>query len=1113
MKKKSIFKHFPPLWRKEILLRMKITTILCLVFTMHLSASVFSQNEKISLTMKNATIESILAKASKITDLDFFYSTDKINVKEKVNIRIKDKSVEEFLKLVFKSQNVCFEFNKNFVIISRNESNDLDLKFNDLEKITIKGNVKDKEGNTLPGVTVMIKGSMMGVVTNNEGDFNISFNKSDNIVLVFSFVGMKTQELEYNGQKEVNIILLEDTKELEDVVVIGYMPRKIANTSASVIKVDAATIANKPVANPLDAIQGKVAGLQIFSSSGEPSAQLSIALHGQGSLGAGTAPLIIMDGIPVGMATIQAMNPNDIENIQFLKDAAATSIYGARAANGVMYIITKRGKISEKANIKVRAQYGVSKLANTDYFDELMTGPELLKYYVETGLYTQEEVNLLNDKTFKGTDFCWYKYIYNPAPLYSADFSISGGTGKTSYYLSAGSVKQDGLRLASSYKKAFTRINLNTEFNKYVRASLNTSLSWDETKRSPFGNNNASGGGLAAMNAPFVSPFDPDSGKELDYIPLLSMTTPKHVIATNPSSTNSYFLSASGNLRINPTKDLTIRSQVGVEACYSKSKSRVLPSYRNAYGIGSSSRSFADVVNISTNNTISYFKNFGYNNLTALIGHEYINYKDDGFSAGGSGILDDRLVLLNNVTKDKYMNETGLSYAFLSFFSQLSYDYNEKYFVDLVFRNDASSRFGKNKRNGLFWSVGLLWKVKKEGFLANKTWINSLDFKTSYGTQGNSAIPPYAIKSYTGKVGQKQGNISLGFVSYGNPNLGWERQRKFTIGAKTRIFNSINIDLEYYYRLTSNMLFELPLSMSTGLSEGSLGFVTRFDNVGKYLNQGIDIQLNFDIFKRKNYGISAYVNFNYNKGEVKELFEGRQKWFEPGSQLAYIVGKPITFVCPLYKGVNSQTGKPEWYVPGNDISKTTRDDSHVVSEYSNSLEQNTGTAVYTPTTGGWGLSAYWRGFYMSLDFAFALGKHILSMDMQRYENDYYVRNKDANFNGSRRLLNYWKKEGDVVDFPSLEYVRSYNHQSTYLDSKILENASFMRLKNLTIGYNVPQSALKNQKFLNSAKIYFAGRNLLTFTNFRGIDPEVNQSVSFGVNPNTKQFSLGLELGF
>ena len=585
---------------------------------------------------------------------------------------------------------------------------------------------------------------------------------------------------------------------LNDVVVVGYMERKVANTSASVVKVSAKDLAMKPVANPLDAVQGKVSGLQVFSSSGEPSARLSMALHGQGSLGAGTGLLIILDGMQVSMNVLQSMNQNDIESVQFLKDAAATSIYGARAANGVMYVTTKRGRTEARPTVNLRAQYAVSSLANTDYFDQLMAGPELLRYYQETGIYTPAEIAAFKENYFKETDFQWYKYVYQPAPMYTADVSVSGGTTGVRYYLSGGALSQDGLRMGSSYKKVYGRINLDANLAEWVKANVNTQVSYDDTQVSPFGSNNAVGGGLAAMNAPFASPYDPNTGLELERVPLLDLSTPKHVISTNPAKTNAFILSANGSLTLTPIKNLTIRSLAGLELNYGDSRSRTLPSYYRAYGNGSSQRAYSMASNVTLTNTVAYNMGFDDHHITALLGHEYTNYKDDGFSASGSGILDDRLYLLNNATQSKSVGEDTNSYAFLSFFTQLSYDFSERYFVDLVLRNDASSRFGRNKRNGLFWSLGLLWKAKSESFLKDVSWLNELDLKASYGTQGNSSIPPYSTSSYVGKVGQKKGGMSLGFVSLGNPDLGWEHQSKFTVGAKARLLNRLDVNLEYY---------------------------------------------------------------------------------------------------------------------------------------------------------------------------------------------------------------------------------------------------------------------------------------------------------------------------
>lgn len=977
----------------------------------------------------------------------------------------------------------------------------------------ISGTVYDEAKEPVIGASVRLKSTpSKGVATNLDGRFTIEVKKGE--ILIISFVGYK--DVEVAAQDGVEVYLEPATEILDDVVVIGYMTRKITNTSASVVKVSAKEIASKPAANPLDAVQGKVTGLQVFSSSGEPSAELSMALHGQGSIGAGTGLLFILDGMPVSTGTIKAMNPNDFESLQFLKDASATSIYGARAANGVVYITTKRGKSGERANITLRGQYGISKLANTDYFDQLMNAEELGRYYVETGLFPSKEAWEAEKSQFFGdTDFKWYDYIYQTAPLYQADIAISGGSNTSNYYLSGGGMSQKGMRAGSSYDKIFARLNLNSELNKYIRMGLNVSVSYDWTQTSPIGNSSPLGG-MGATNLPFVTPYDKD-GNELPYIDMLRIGTPAYEIEKNPSGKEGFITSASGNIIITPIRNLVIRSQAGIEMGYGKTFSRQKPSYRYAYGIGSAARSYGQVINFTTTNTISYAMDLGNgHDLTVLGGQEYINYTEDGISASGNGIKNDNLLSLNMAIKNRSIAENALSYAFLSFFGQFAYGYSNKYFVDLVLRNDASSRFGPNTRNGLFWSAGLLWKMKNESFLKNADWLDELDFKASFGTQGNSSVPPYYTETYAGSSGWYNGEMGIGLANIGNPDLSWERQSKLTVGVKTRMWDRIGINLEYYYRLTTDMLFYVPVDYTSGYGKSEYGYAANLQNEGAYLNQGVDLRLTADLMKGRNYYLTSYVNFNYNRDKVLELFGGRTTWLEPTTSLAYVVGQPVTFYMPIYRGVNPDTGRPQWYNPGPDPSVLTKDENDLADEYRQTLEQNTNILAYTPITGGWGLEGRWKGLFLSADFSFAIGKNMISGDRLFFENDARVRNINAeSYNASRKLFNYWKQPGDIADYPSLEYQRELGKErpSLQMDSGIIEDASFMRMKNLTIGYDLPNSWLEKQQVLKSARIFFTGRNLLTFTRFQGIDPEVNAAFSYGANPNTKQFSINFELGF
>ncbi len=977
------------------------------------------------------------------------------------------------------------------------------------QTITVKGVVLDDKGDAVIGASVRLKSNpSVGAATGLDGDFTLKATQGE--LIIVSYVGFKTQEVA--AAPSMTIRLVPDQELLDEVVIIGYgSGRSIANTSASVVKVGSKVLAEKPTGNPFDAVQGKVAGLQVYTSSGEPSEISSMKIHGTGSLGASSSPLFIVDGMPVSSGTIQSMNPNDFESYQFLKDAAATSIYGARAANGVVYITTKRGRAGDRASITFRGQYGISTLANTNYFDEVMSSDELLDYFKKTGLKTDAAIQAIRDK-YAGVNTKWYKYYHQDAPMYQADMTLSGGAGMTNYYFSAGIFNQKGLRAGSDYMKLNTRLNLNSALNEYIKFGINNSLSYDIAHSSPFEGNSTQGGGIAVLAPPYYSPYDENGNEYPTLIPGWNRYNPKYIIANNPRDHKTFNLSTVGNVTITPVEGLTLRSQAGVEFSDYIYSTTSMPSYIPNKGIGTARRYFRRTVNFSTNNTIEYkFNVADDHNFTVLGGHEFVDYTSNNFNAQGSGLNDDRLILLSHLTKDKAVNEEFTQYAFLSYFGQLSYDYQQRYFIDFVVRNDASSRFGRNKRNGVFWSVGLLWKAKKEAFLKDLDWINDLDVKFSTGTQGNAGIGNYQARATAGKIGQYRGEVGWGLGNPGNPDLAWERQSKTTVGINTRLFNRLGINLEYYYRLTSDMLMDVPQPYTTGLALDDLGFASITSNVGKYLNTGIDLRIDVDILKGKAHDLSGYINFNYNKDKVVELFQGRDSWILPGYGFGYIVGQPVVFVQPLYKGVNSETGHPEWYLPGDNIAITTKDDTKVTNVHADILEQNTGIPLYTPMTGGFGLNGNFKGFYAQLDFSFALGKHMISNDKFFYENLLFI---NQGLNGRRNTGDYWQKPGDKTEFPSLDYI--YNISGgvqTWFDSKMIENASFMRLKNLTIGYNVPTKLLEKQDAVKNAKIFFTGRNLLTFTKYGGPDPEVDSNLSFGANPNTMQFVIGAELTF
>lgn len=962
---------------------------------------------------------------------------------------------------------------------------------------TITGKVTDDKGNPVPNASVVIKGSNAGTSSSESGSFSISVPATAKI-LVVSAVGMESKEITIGNLSSINIELAAMTNEMESIVVVGYgSGRKLGSVVGSIVKVGSETIRERPTANAFDALQGKVAGLQVFTSNGEPSATSSLRIHGVGSLGASSTPLYVLDGIPVDGGSIISLNPEDFESISVLKDASATAIYGSRAANGVIYITTKKGSARE-STISLQTQYGVSNLINTDFFNGFMNTKQLTDFWVETGYRRRGQIDtLLTQFPF---DTKWYKaYYQDNVPMYQGNLSISGGGGKTTYYISGGYFKQEGLAYRSDFERYTLRSNITTTVNKWLKLGLNLSGGFDKRQTNPYGTNSTNRG-LALLAAPFYSPVDANGVEYPDLIPGWNRYNPKYLADKNPSEGNNAQFNPNAYIQINPIEALTLKTQVGMDAYDYRSNSIRLPSNVTSLNNGSVSESFSRGVMRTINNTAEYkFDIQGKHNFIALAGNEYIDFVSTAFSGSSTGQTDDRLVLISNGPSNRDASSSKSEYSYLSYFSRINYNFDEKYYFDVSFRQDKSSRFGRDNRTANFWSVGGMWKASEEEFLSNVSWLSNLTVKASYGTSGNSAIGNYQS---LGLVGTNQYENQTGFAvsSPGNPLLSWESQTQANFGLDFSLFNRANITVEYYDRVTKDMLIDVPYPYTSGFS-------SVIDNVGSLKNSGIDLSISGDVYKSKKAYITPYINFNYNNNKVTELFQGKQYWIIPNTGVSWAVGQPVSYFYPVFAQVNSETGLPEWYLPNenpDEIVNPRQDKDNVTTTFNpTALQQNTGIKRYPPFNGGFGLSAGYSGFYLQSDFSFSQGKYLINNDRYFFENP----TQFPGFNQSTVILDYWKAPGDVARFPK------YGTQFTQFDSRLIEDASFLRLKALTVGYTFPASMVKGTKVLKGARVYATGRNLLTFTKYSGPDPEVDSNLTLGVNPNTKQYSFGLDLQF
>lgn len=969
---------------------------------------------------------------------------------------------------------------------------------------TITGLVSSAEdGSPIPGASVRLKGdAKVAVATDGNGRYTIKVPASGT-TLIFSSIGFTSKEQTITGST-VNVTLAVDAQTLSEVAIVGYGTGKALGQSvASVRKVNSEVVENRPTANAFDALQGQVGGLTVFTSSGEPSATSSLRIQGVGSLGASSTPLYLVDGIPSDGSVVVNINPNDIESVDVLKDAAATSIYGSRAANGVIVINTKRGSANRAASITFTSQMSDNSLTeNTlDVFKSVMSADELFKYWVQTGYRTQAQADAM--KAQYPNDYQWYKAYYKDnAQTYQNDLNIAGGAGKTNYYISFGQINQDGMAFRSMLKRYTLLSNINTKVNDWFEIGLKLQFGHTEWEENGWGSNSTNRG-LFLLRQPMYSLYDSNGQIYPDLIPGGNFYNPHYLADKNPDVYKRYQYNPMAYIQLTPLKGLTWKTQAGLDGYFRLNEWGVLPSYLGAAGVGSWNQQDIHSTNMTIFNTLEYkftLPNMENHKFTILGGHEYSDNTYKTVLGGAGGLTDDRLMLIQNGTAaTRTVSQSKSEYAFNSYFARLEYGLNDKYFFEGLIRQDESSRFGANNKKANFWSAGLMWNAKRESFLANVDAVSQFTVRLSTGTSGNAAIGDYAHLATVGTTNSYT-NPGWAIGSAGNPDLTWEKQQKTTLGLNMELFNRLRMQIDLYDRQTTSMLTSVPYPYTSGFSSIS-------SNVGKLQNRGVDLDLSYELYRNQDRSafFTPYVNFGYNRDKILELFQGRDYWVIANTGVSWVVGSRVNFLYPIWKGVDPANGNPLWYVPnsGDGFIETRKDDSAVSSTFNAAdLQQNTGINRYAPFNGGFGFNSGYKGLRLTANFTFSHGKYLINNDAYFFENP----NQFTGYNQSRVVTDYWKAPGDQTRFPR------YGVQFTQFDSRLIQNASFMRLKYLELSYSLPKNWLASTKIFKSASISLSGRNLLTFTKYPGPDPEVDSNLSLGANPNTKQYTFGLRVG-
>lgn len=1023
---------------------------------------------------------------------------------------------------------------------------------------TVKGTVISSEDNEpLIGANVVVVGNAtIGAATDLDGNFTLSVPANAKTLRV-SYSGMTTKEVAIANV--MRIVLDPDSKLLEQVVVLGYgTGQKLSTVSGSVAKVSSEKLAEKPVANIMDALQGQVAGMQVITGSGDPTAVASVKIHGSGSLTSSAAPLYIVDGVPTDLGVVAGMNPNDFESFTILKDASSTSIYGARAANGVIVITTKRGKMGERNRVTFNASYGVSSIITKKPFENMMSGDEFARWQYSIGyaaasqystfedwknhiiadasqaladyspyLADQIQKGILNPINFN-QDTDWVGYHFRTAPTTQGDVSFQGGSQGTSYFASLGYFDQEGISRSESLLRRYTgRLNLESRINDWLKIGTNLSAALAKRRASGFSSNAyITEGSFAAMvAAPYLNPYtssgDFADAYYMDFSDKVMLGIP-YRDSYRPYNREAYQATMSGYAQFTPVKGLTLKAQAGFDFMQERTSAKKLPNDPLASDpLGTSRERFYHYLTKTFTNTAEYkFSVEDKHDVTLLAGHEFIDYEYDMFGAFGQGYENPKFMMLSQAKAGNYLTlpeQAKAEYAYLSFFGRASYGLDKWLYVDLSLRNDKSSRFGANKRNAMFYSGGLMVDVFNK-FIQESTWLNDLRFKMSYGTTGNSemlnytsgAPEYYAHLPLVGSNPYTDSALGLSVATPGNPNLSWEQQSQFNVGVSAGFFNGrLTAEVDFYVRATDDMLIEVPLPYLSG-------FTAQLQNVGALKNTGFDITVGGDIVRTKDFKVYGSATFNYNREEITRLFSGLDRYVRDGYSYAWIVGKPTVFYVAEYAGVYKgqggenyvdAEGKPfkggdqMWYVPGEYNADGSR---KVTNVYSASLEHALeDKALNPPVTGGFSLGASWKDLSLDADFAYIIGKWMINNDR------YFTENTSSGFNFTNKdksILNAWTEDNPTSDVPRIG-------QQMQFDSRLLENASFLRLKNLKLTYNLPQSLFAGQKVLSGARVYMMARNLLTVTKFKGFDPEAGANLSMNQYPNTKQYMFGVQLSF
>jgi TonB-linked SusC/RagA family outer membrane protein len=1066
----------------------------------------YSQNTKLTLNLNDATVENVLEQIESQSEFYFLCNNKLVDINRKVNIHMEDQNISDILAQVFEGTNVdYFVIDRQIVLSPDTYLSNIKSK---LQPITVTGKVTGEDGTPLIGATILEKGTTNGAITDVEG--NYSLDVSPGATLVFSFIGMTSKEIPIDGQTKIDVSLVEGFIELETIVVVGYGTQKKRDITTAVSNVKMEDVEKKSMANVSQELEGKAAGVRVIQSSGKPGGDFTIQVRGATSITAGNEPLYVVDGIPT--SSISQINPADVESMQILKDAASCAIYGARAANGVVLINTKRGSIT-KPVVSFRSVYSINQVAKQL---DILNAKECAQ------LINEEKINagqaaVINPDTIT-TDIDWQDEIFSTGNTSDMQLSFSGGSEKTQFYLSAARLKSEGIIKPADYERYSFKVNLDHQMFKWL--SLGSNINLSRSKSSDIVDTDpVHGEGVILTALVYTTPYTPKYKANGDY-----GANPHQGGWDNPYSemygSNAATRSSSllGNVfaKINFTKGLSFKTSMAIDSYfrnYDQFDLQAHSEYNRSLGGNAVSNSIQQFVWLNEN-ILDYNYSSGKHALTALAGMTSQKSLRDYSHMQVQGFPDDKVQTLNAGASPLSAYTDKSEWTLRSYLVRVTYAFDNKYLFSSNFRADGSSKFGPSNKFGYFPSASVGWRISQEPFFSSISAVNDLKIRASYGLTGNqNGIADYGHLGLIGLGGVYPfgGTIYPGSYpsSIANPDLKWESTKQTNIGIDLSLFRSrITFAADVYFKNTSDLLLNVNLPRSTGFNTG-------IQNIGKISNKGVEIEL-FTHNLTGNFRWNTNFNFSLNRNKVIDI-GGEDKMIytagivrERGNVTLIKEGEPLSvFYGYVSEGVDPQTG----YIIFKDA-----DDS-------NSIDDADKMIIGDPNpdfTYGMINSFYYRNFSLSIFLQGVYGNDIFNATRLTMEAMEQVQNQSA------ATLDRWHNPGDITDIPRAEFGYANN---SFISTRFVEDGSYLRVKSITLSYDFNPSWLKAKTPISNLNVFVSAQNLLTFTKYSGYDPEVtwygniardwneerDDAVSLGVDygtyPNIRTFNFGLNVSF